>query len=334
MNQPYLYYPTPDPLAEEKRILRRGAQFTGTTMLFLILFTQTVMTVLVLILMAAGVLSAEALSSETLGLGNTAYLLLYLPVYVSAMGLPMLLGWAIFKPKFRPMELSGRVSGGVFAACVLIGLGVCTGANFIASIWATLFQSFGVEAPTMPKLMDNTVLSVALNLVIFALLPALLEEFLFRGYVLQALRPYGSTFAIVVSALLFGLMHCNLTQLPFAFMLGLAFGYFTLRLNNIWVSCTIHFLNNAIAVLLNDLLPYYVENELWQGMIVLIVFGLLFVVGVTLLIALLAIRHPLFARQKTVSPVSCGERMRLCFTAPTLLIAIVLFVVLTALNTV
>ena len=46
-----------------------------------------------------------------------------------------------------------------------------------------------------------------LNLVSTAVLPALVEEMVFRGYILGALRPQGDGLAIVFSAVFFGLLH-------------------------------------------------------------------------------------------------------------------------------
>lgn len=329
---PYTPYipPAPDPLAEQKKSLRRSAQFTGTMMLFLTLFTQSVMTVLVFVLLFCGVLDYKtAFSSFTMGMDNTSFLLLYLPVYAVSMGLPMLISVAIFKPRFSPLDLSEKVSGGVAVACLFMGLGVCAASNFAAELWAGFFRQFGLESPSLPPLAENTVLSVVLNLIIFSVLPALLEEFLFRGYVLQSLRPYGDTFAVVTSSLLFGLMHCNLTQLPFAFLLGLALGFFTVKLNNIWVACAVHALNNALAVLFNDVLPYYVADEFWQNVIIIGVFGLLLAVGVILFVVFWAIRHPLFVRRPQPKTMSFQTRVGLCYGAPTMILAILLFIGLT-----
>lgn len=47
---------------------------------------------------------------------------------------------------------------------------------------------------------------------------------LFRGYFLRLLRPYGTWFAVIVTAILFALMHGNILQIPFAFLVGLACG--------------------------------------------------------------------------------------------------------------
>lgn len=74
---------------------------------------------------------------------------------------------------------------------------------------------------------------------------------MFRGAIMQSLRRFGDTFALFVSSLLFGLVHGNLVQAPMAFVTGLAIGYFVLRTGSLRTGMAIHFVNNALAVVLS-----------------------------------------------------------------------------------
>lgn len=71
------------------------------------------------------------------------------------------------------------------------------------------------------------------------------EELLFRGLVLRSMEPYGKKFAIFASALLFGLYHGNVIQIPFAFAVGLVLGYVTVEYNIGW-AIVLHMFNNLI----------------------------------------------------------------------------------------
>ena len=75
------------------------------------------------------------------------------------------------------------------------------------------------------------------------------EELLFRGIVLRTLAPFGRKLAIVVSALLFGLFHGNLLQMPYAFVLGLVLGYSALQYRLVW-PILLHVGNNFLFVCL------------------------------------------------------------------------------------
>lgn len=83
-----------------------------------------------------------------------------------------------------------------------------------------------------------------------AFVPALCEEYALRGVVMGSLRKYGDSMAIGFSALLFALMHGNMTQAPFAFLLGLVIGRLVIATDSLWTGIAIHFLNNFFAVLM------------------------------------------------------------------------------------
>lgn len=83
-----------------------------------------------------------------------------------------------------------------------------------------------------------------------ALVPSLCEEYALRGVVMGSLRKYGDSMAIGISSLLFALMHGNMTQAPFAFLLGLVIGRLVIATNSMWTGITIHFLNNLFAVIM------------------------------------------------------------------------------------
>lgn len=94
-------------------------------------------------------------------------------------------------------------------------------------------------------------LNIFLYFVYLAVIAPITEEFLFRGAFLQPLRRYGDKYAIIVSAIMFGLVHGNIFQSPFTFVLGLLLGYVTTKSNSIIPAIILHFVNNATAVLMN-----------------------------------------------------------------------------------
>ena len=83
-----------------------------------------------------------------------------------------------------------------------------------------------------------------------AFLAPLAEELLFRGLILRTLEPMGKQYAIVVSSALFGLLHGNIIQLPFAFLSGLVMGYVAAEYSLLW-AIVLHVVNNFV---LSDLM--------------------------------------------------------------------------------
>lgn len=84
----------------------------------------------------------------------------------------------------------------------------------------------------------------SISMVLYSVIIApICEEVLYRGVLLRSLEKYGKWFAIIISALVFGLMHVNAVQLPVAFIIGLIFGYLSLKYS-IGLTIILHILNN------------------------------------------------------------------------------------------
>lgn len=87
------------------------------------------------------------------------------------------------------------------------------------------------------------------GLLLMALLPAVCEELMFRGYMLTAFKNRLSlTKAIVVVSLLFGISHMSMIKLLPTALLGAALAYIIYKSESIVTSSLIHFLNNGLAV--------------------------------------------------------------------------------------
>lgn len=102
--------------------------------------------------------------------------------------------------------------------------------------------------------------------VIMAIYGPLCEELAFRGVILKSLDFEQSGWkAIVVSGLVFGLMHMNLNQFMYAFVLGMAFAMIVEATGSIWPSIICHMLFNglnvAMVLVINKLMPGYYESE-------------------------------------------------------------------------
>jgi len=130
-------------------------------------------------------------------------------------------------------------------ACLLC---FSVGAQMVNSVWVmgleTVLNLFGLSAMAVLETVSGA--SDTFSMFLYAsVLGPISEEILFRGYVLRSLRPFGKRFAILGSAVLFGLFHGNLLQAPYAFMLGLLLGYVTVEYSIGW-AVLIHVFNNLV----------------------------------------------------------------------------------------
>ena len=146
-------------------------------------------------------------------------------------------------------------------ALVFIGMAVAMISNFANNIIQTNFSFFGIENSLNMSEDATNPLEIILCIVLSAIVPAFAEEFAFRGIFMGTLRKFGDSFAIITSAIVFGAMHRNISQIPFAFLLGLVFAYIDCKTNSIIPSIIIHFLNNCYAVTLNILQSTKIFND-------------------------------------------------------------------------
>lgn len=118
------------------------------------------------------------------------------------------------------------------------------------------------------------------NIFIIALIPALGEEFMFRGIIQKIFHEWQKNIhlAIIISAVLFSAIHMQFYGFIPRFILGLFFGYLYYWGGNIWLPVIAHFLNNFIAILIHFLtannlyeLPAFLSNsEKISGMVYLL----------------------------------------------------------------
>lgn len=97
-----------------------------------------------------------------------------------------------------------------------------------------------------------------------AIVPAFCEELLFRGTILSALKPYGKGMAIIVSSLLFGLMHMNAAQLLYATAAGLVLGLVYVKTNSLLLCILIHFSNNMFNILESYRYEIFGSQTAWK----------------------------------------------------------------------
>tara|TARA_B110000967_G_scaffold159322_1_gene164896 strand:- start:170 stop:1042 length:873 start_codon:yes stop_codon:yes gene_type:complete len=115
--------------------------------------------------------------------------------------------------------------------------------------WMLVFDN-NAEKITKHFLKMNTTGDLFFNLLVMAIIPALGEELLFRGYLQQKIchwldKPH---FAIIITAILFSAIHMQFQGFLPRFVLGIVLGYLFYWSGSLWLPIIAHFLNNAIAI--------------------------------------------------------------------------------------
>lgn len=138
----------------------------------------------------------------------------------------------------RPL---GNLRWLVFSAVVTMLLSISLAITVVA---------LGVPTRT-PEFLEASLLEPSVTTVfLFAVGGPFVEEYIFRGRILPALSPLiGARLAVLVSALLFAIVHFNWAGFASEFTIGLVAGAVVLITRSLWSAVGIHALNNATAVI-------------------------------------------------------------------------------------
>ena len=129
----------------------------------------------------------------------------------------------------------------------------------LAAVGAAILAAFGGnilnESLDLQNIMEEQFNDLSLNIagmLAIAIIGPIAEEVVFRGAVCNSLLKKGvpTGLTIFISATIFGLVHFNPAQIPFAFLLGLVFGYLYCRTGSLVPSIIAHILNNTVSVIL------------------------------------------------------------------------------------
>ena len=170
-----------------------------------------------------------------------------------------------------------------FLPLLCVGFGVCALSEIFTNIFASTLSSVGIN-PDMPHMESgDSIEGKVLYFLAIAVVAPLAEEFALRGIVLSMLKKFGEGFAIVMSALIFGFMHGNLIQIPFAFIAGLALGFVAVKCGSLWGAVLLHAIVNTVSILtqfISDAFSMEIANVAYSVYLIVAlivgVFGLLF----------------------------------------------------------
>ncbi len=221
-----------------------------------------------------------------------------------------------------------RPSSRLVLPAVFVGLGMSVMGAYSAASISAVFSAFGYW-PSSPDLtVPSGIFATILFFVNSAVLPALLEEVVFRGIVMQSLRRFGDAFALLASSIIFAAVHGNFVQAPSAFLVGLAMGYFVLLTGSLRIAMVIHFINNAVAVI-SSILTLYAGDSIQLAVTygIYLCYMLLGLIGLLLLVR---VQGNLFSfpPAETVTPER--QKMTLFFTSAGMAVAMILLVIMAA----
>ena len=87
-----------------------------------------------------------------------------------------------------------------------------------------------------------------LAVLVLAILPAVVEEIVFRGLLLKLFLRVGVVFAVIASSIIFAIYHLNWAQLVYQFIFGIILASIVVRTKRLWYAMILHFINNFIVI--------------------------------------------------------------------------------------
>lgn len=284
------------------------------------------------------------LSETALYIGHLLLSALFLQVFPSIIAAGMFgffkNGGAKLKAVYRVPKRCAKAVGNFTA---VYGLGqlvniVTIVISFLVTAGSDLNDSFN----TMSSIQPPNMASAWYLLFTLAVIAPVFEEFIFRGVLMDALKPYGNGLSIFVTGILFGLYHGNFSQCFYAAAIGIALGYIANVTNSVFATTIIHAIFNSISgILLLLMTTPAVQNYVLSGgneeipdseMFPVVFFGI-FVVCALLLMVIGVIHAVMKIKQikrykvpKVWGEVSNAKKVRiLIFTVPSL-IAVLLII--------
>ena len=134
---------------------------------------------------------------------------------------------------------------------LLLAFGLMFSLGWVNEYTVKFLQLFGYQPREVGSYLPNlNGFNVIPALIIIALLPAVLEEFLFRGNVFANLENgVGTWRAILLSGFCFSIFHGNPEQTVYQFLTGCAYALLVSRAQSLLPAIIMHFINNATIII-------------------------------------------------------------------------------------
>ena len=145
------------------------------------------------------------------------------------------------------MKLSKNLGLKNAVICISLGLIAVFSLYPIVSWFDVFLGNIGYNVSTVGFEISSPFMLI-LGIVLLAFVPAVLEELVFRGAILQGFKRYGKWVAVFATTALFVLIHGSLEQVVFPFLVSIILCLTVLKTDNVLASCLVHFVSNTTSL--------------------------------------------------------------------------------------
>lgn len=330
-NQPYTNTPAnteaeykKQMVVKQRKSLRKTSNRVGGGMLLFVVFTSVI----------AAVLMSLTVTSGSSSLNLSTVMLYVINAIASLVGefIVATIIMAMCKTNINQAVKIKSVSIGDTVKYTLAAMGFVYVFNLLLSFMNINLSMFGFQNKTSDYGSTSGTVENIIYFIAIAVVPPIIEEFLFRGAILGSLRKHGDALAIVVSAVMFGFAHSNFIQTPVTFLTGLVLAYLTVKTNSLIPAIIIHFVNNGSAVAFDLLSQLNLDSMVYS--IIDFSLALVFVLSGLICTAMLIKKfgNKLFEFDSTPEDnpngLTMAKRLRYVFTSPWMIIFTVVVLLL------
>lgn len=246
------YQPPPDGFAtppSEKKLFKNKISFmSGGLLIYSAIMYAVVFGIMIVYMVIQGIISG--IKQET---PDTDAIMDKLMETDMGMGIAVILGCVfllLFNLKrIKPKQIFVKrqpmsVSKFIMLVCVLMCIQLPI--SFFDVFFEAILNQCGLSAQAAIE--SSQAGSTTISMMLYAgFIGPFAEEFVYRGYAMKTLESTGAGrgYALVISSVLFGIMHANPTQSIYAFFAGMVFGYAAMEYGIIW-SIILHITNNFL----------------------------------------------------------------------------------------
>ena len=129
------------------------------------------------------------------------------------------------KPLPTSKPIKEKLSFGKFLGALCVCFTFLQVGAYISNFLVSIIQRLSGKEIINPIAETFSIGNLALDAIFIGILFPILEELVFRKFLCRKLLPLGEKKAVIISAAIFGLVHGNLYQFAYAFLIGLVLGY-------------------------------------------------------------------------------------------------------------
>ena len=211
------------------------------------------------------------------------------------------------------------ISFGIVFCANLTGLGVV---QVIQKI-----SGYTLKNPTDELLKDQNAMMLV---VMVALIGPILEEIVFRKLLIDAIGRYNAGVAVIISGVVFGIIHSNISQFFYTFAFGLFLGFIYLKTGRLLYTIIMHVSVNLFFGTMSTILKRFTETEL--GTMIFGLYGLALITIAITGIVLFFVNLKKFKLNNDRDMIKKANAYKIAFSNVGIIIFIVLGIALTIFN--